>query len=66
MSVLIDLENRLVHLSDGQTLCVEHWFDGQGFECEPNEALSLTAGPDANGMWWSLSILPEMATGTIH
>lgn len=66
MGVLIDLDNRLVHLEDGQTLQATNWFDDSGMECEPVEAVVVVCGPDAEGMWWSMDVWPDERSGTLH
>lgn len=58
---IIDTKNGLVHLESGETLEVTHWFDLDGFDCDPSEACALVCGPDGNGMWVSLEVFPEEA-----
>jgi len=66
MEAIIDLPNQLVHLKDGQTLTVIHWFDSYGFECEPDDSCSLVAGPDAEGYWLTLEVYADEQTIVLH
>ena len=55
--LVIDIANGVVHTEDGQTLAITNAFDACGCECDLDDAESVVAGPDADGMWLSLEIL---------
>lgn len=63
---IIDINNRVVHLESGETLPVTHWFDGDGFDCTPNESCALVCGPDRNDMWLSLEVFAGEAALTLN
>lgn len=64
--LLIDIQNGLVHLEDGQTLPVAHWLDHDGDECGKADACMAVAGPDRDGFWLSIEVFPEEPEGTRH
>lgn len=41
---------------DGQELPVTHWFDIDGDDCEPDDAVSVVAGPDRDGLWLAIDL----------
>lgn len=41
---------------DGQELPVTHCFDGDGDDCEPDDAIAAVAGPDRDGLWLQINL----------
>lgn len=62
---LIDLDTRRVVLTDGTILPITDFFDEDGDDCEPEEAVTCVAGTDEFG-WLDIEILPEDARPALH
>lgn len=43
-------------LDNGERLPITNWFDLDGDECEPDDAISVVAGPDRNGFWYAIDL----------
>jgi hypothetical protein len=46
----------LAVMTTGEILQVTDWFDSEGDECPPCEAVACIAGPDIEGRWYSISL----------
>lgn len=58
----VDVTNGQVVLADGTILPITDWFDSNGDDCEPDEAVMVVAGSDAFG-WVDVAVSgPE----TVH
>ena len=44
--------------NDGKTIPITDCLDADGEPCESDDAVSVVAGPDADGKWWHI-ILSE-------
>lgn len=44
-------------LDDGEQLAITNWFDEDGDECDPDEAVACVAGPDRDGHWWAIDLI---------
>lgn len=58
-TVMIDAG--LVLIEGGVTLPITHWFDCDGEECEPDDAVSIVAGTDDYG-WLTIDVSGEAET----
>lgn len=61
----VNLSKRCVLLCDGAMLPVIKFWDEDGDECEPHDAVSCSAGRDDYG-WISCLIMPEDASPFVH
>lgn len=55
----IEAINRLgavAMLDNGEQLPVTNWFDLDGDECGPDEAVVAVAGPDRDGVWYAIDL----------
>lgn len=59
----ISLDGRFVVMSDGAILPISNFYDDDGDECEPVDAVVCVAGTDAAG-WYTIEIFET--TGPIH
>ncbi|MDW9880494.1 hypothetical protein GOA90_25235 [Sinorhizobium meliloti] len=59
----ISIEGRFVVLSDGEVLPITDFFDDEGDDCEPADAVECVAGRDGYG-WMTIAI--EGEAGAIH
>lgn len=61
---LISMDGCYVLLEGGTILPVTNWFDDNGDECEPDDAVSCVAGRDGYG-WLSID-LGEFTGNEVH
>lgn len=47
----VNRSKALAMLEDGTLLPVTHWFDLDGYDCEPDDAAVCVAGSDVMGFW---------------
>lgn len=59
------LANATVLLDNGDVIPVVGWFDSDGDDAEPNEAVACYAGPDRDGFWYSID-LSKFESGATH
>jgi hypothetical protein len=59
---VVMIDERQVLMCSGTLLPVTNWFDDDGDECEPDDAVTCVAGDDERG-WYSIEILPA---DTVH
>ena len=50
----LNTEARLYRDEHGLEYPVTHWFDGNGADCDPDEAVTAVAG--CEGRWFSLTL----------
>lgn len=43
-------------LDTGEELAVTNWFDADGDECQPGNAVVAVAGPDKEGRWYAIDL----------
>lgn len=43
-------------LDNGERLPITNWFDFDGDECDPDDAVSVVAGPDRDGFWYAIDL----------
>lgn len=55
---MLDLLGGFVLMSDGQTVPITNFFDEDGDECDPLDAVSVVAGPH-DGLWLSVEVGEE-------
>lgn len=60
----IDLDYDKVILDDGTELPVTNWFDDDGDECDPDDAITCIAGTDEDG--WLTIDLRQFGEATYH
>ena len=53
---VLDLDDRVAVMSDGSTLPLTDFFDDDGDDCEPWDAVVCVAGSDSFG-WLTISLL---------
>lgn len=46
----INVKQRIAITEDGQELPITHCFDIDGDECDPDDAVTVEAGPDRDGL----------------
>ena len=63
-SVYVDFDSRTATALDG-VFPVVSWFDADGDECEPEDALACVAGPDNDGLWMTID-LSQKAPVSLH
>ena len=61
----INRKHGLAIMDDGALVPVAVWFDRNGEECGPDEAIVAVVGPDAEG-WWHPISLAVFEQATIH
>lgn len=61
----INLASATAILDNGDTIPIVAWFDADGEDCEPGEAIVCVAGPCSNGKWYTIEIL-QFDRATIH
>jgi hypothetical protein len=54
--VLVLMDEATVILEGGQSIPVEQWFDVDGEDCGPDEAVSCVAGPDSENNWLAINL----------
>jgi hypothetical protein len=54
MTTAINIGRRQYLADDGEIYPIVAWFDGDGDDCEPEDAVSAVAGIE--GRWWPLRI----------
>jgi hypothetical protein len=62
---VINLTGRFVLLADGTVLPIVTFYDGDGDECEAEDALACLAGYDGYG-WFGFGIEPADERDTVH
>lgn len=61
---LIDHDKRILVFDDGASLPITHYFDIEGDDCEPDDAVSCVAGADGQG-WYTID-LRHYVPASIH
>lgn len=55
--VAVNVGTKLVITNDGETLPITNMIDEFGEDCfDDDEAVSIVAGPDKEGFWWSINL----------
>jgi len=52
----INRSTRLALLDTGETIPITDWFEMDGYNCDPSEAVVCVAGPCSNGKWYSIDL----------
>lgn len=47
----INVKQRIAITEDGQELPITHCFDSDGDDCDSDDAVTVVAGPDRDGLW---------------
>ena len=54
--VLVLMDAATVMLEGGQSIPIEQWFNADGEDCGPDEAVSCVAGPDSENNWLAIDL----------
>ena len=63
--VAIHRGKKTAMMDDGALIPVDIWLDGDGDECEPDEAVVAVVGPDAEG-WWHPVLLSSLEPAILN
>lgn len=51
----VNREDETCCCTNGELIPITNWFDEEGDDCDPEDAITCVAGPMANGKWLGIN-----------